>query len=217
MYYTIYKITNKLDGKFYVGKHQTKDLNDGYMGSGVLIRRAIEKHGVENFQKEILHVFETEAEMNEAETRLVVISEESYNLCPGGQGGFGYINSNPEKFLTEKRLKSLTRVKDRSPNLQKKWKEQLKKAQQKDSYKKNQSEAQKKRNREKGSWWVGKQHRQETLDKMKVAHQGKHSGSKNSQYGTCWITNGSSNKKISKNDLDFWIEQGYYKGRILGG
>lgn len=94
MYYTIYKITNVLDGKFYIGKHKTKNLDDGYMGSGKLIQRAIKKHGVENFKKEILHIFETEAEMNEAEKRLVILSEDSYNLCPGGHGGFGYINSN---------------------------------------------------------------------------------------------------------------------------
>lgn len=94
MYYTIYKITNKLNGKFYIGKHQTCDLDDDYMGSGKRIKAAIKKYGIENFKKEILQVFETETEMNEAEARLVVLSEDSYNLCPGGQGGFGFINNN---------------------------------------------------------------------------------------------------------------------------
>ncbi len=94
MYYIIYKITNQLNGKFYIGKHKTKDLNDGYMGSGKLIKAAIKKHGIESFEKEILYVFDTEAEMNEAEASLVVVGESSYNLCPGGQGGFGYINKN---------------------------------------------------------------------------------------------------------------------------
>jgi hypothetical protein len=94
MFFTIYKITNKLDGKYYIGKHQTKDLNDGYFGSGKVLKRAIKKHGIENFTKEILHVFDNEAEMNAKEKELVELHESSYNLCPGGQGGWGYINKN---------------------------------------------------------------------------------------------------------------------------
>ena len=43
----------------------------------------------------------------------------------------------------------------------------------------------------------------------------KNVGSDNSQYGTCWITNGSENKKIKSCDIDKWINLGYYKGRII--
>jgi hypothetical protein len=94
LYYTVYKITNKINGKSYIGKHQTADLNDGYMGSGKLIKAAIQKYGIENFEKEILHVFDNEDDMNKAESKLAVLGENSYNLCPGGHGGFGYINSS---------------------------------------------------------------------------------------------------------------------------
>lgn len=100
VYYTIYKITNSLNGKTYIGKHQTKQLDDSYMGSGKLIKRAVDKYGVDNFSKELLHVFDNEEEMNAKEQELVtqdvVESEQTYNLCVGGQGGFSHINSQTE-------------------------------------------------------------------------------------------------------------------------
>jgi group I intron endonuclease len=103
MFYTIYKITNIINGKTYIGKHQTKNLNDGYMGSGKILRQAISKNGLENFTKEILHVFDNEKEMNDKERELVTIDESTYNLCDGGHGGFGYINrSDIVKFKGKK-------------------------------------------------------------------------------------------------------------------
>jgi hypothetical protein len=83
-----------VNGKYYIGKHQTKNLDDGYMGSGKLLKRAIKKHGIANFTKEILHIFQIEEEMDAMEKELVVLSEMSYNICEGGQGGFGYINAS---------------------------------------------------------------------------------------------------------------------------
>ena len=94
MFYTVYKITNLINGKYYIGKHKTKNLNDGYMGSGKLLKLSVEKNGIENFAKEILYIFDSEEEMNNKERELVVISEQTYNLCEGGNGGFSYINKN---------------------------------------------------------------------------------------------------------------------------
>lgn len=97
MHYIIYKTTNKIDGKIYIGKHKTKNLSDNYMGSGKKLNLAIKKHGLENFEKEILFVFDNEEDMNSKEAELVtkefVEEDTNYNLCPGGNGGFGYINS----------------------------------------------------------------------------------------------------------------------------
>ena len=92
MFYTVYKVTNCVSRKTYIGKHQTNDLSDGYMGSGKLLKRAIRKYGHANFQKEILFIFDNEKDMNAKEKELVIVSEETYNLCEGGRGGFGYIN-----------------------------------------------------------------------------------------------------------------------------
>jgi len=97
MFYTIYKTTNLVNGKFYIGKHKTKDLDDGYMGSGKILKHAISKYGLDNFHKEILHICESEKQMNALEKILVVPDiEMNYNLCDGGKGGFGYINANQE-------------------------------------------------------------------------------------------------------------------------
>lgn len=63
-YYGIYKITNLLNGKMYIGQHTTSNIDDGYMGSGKIILRALKKYGVENFRKEWLMFCEDEEELN---------------------------------------------------------------------------------------------------------------------------------------------------------
>jgi len=92
MFYLVYKITNTVNDKFYIGCHKTKVKDDGYMGSGKLIKKAIEKYGVENFRKEILAECSSKEEMFAKEKEFVVLSEISYNLKHGGDGGFDFIN-----------------------------------------------------------------------------------------------------------------------------
>lgn len=87
-YYTVYKITNKINGKIYVGFHSTNDLDDGYLGSGKLIKRAIQKHGKDNFEKTILSIHDTK-EAAEAEEKKIVdleftLREDTYNVSIGG-------------------------------------------------------------------------------------------------------------------------------------
>lgn len=92
-YFIVYETKNKQNGKVYRGAHRTKDLNDGYMGSGVALKRAIDKYGKDNFETTILEMCKDEDEMWKREEELVEIGEHSYNLTPGGKGGFDHIDN----------------------------------------------------------------------------------------------------------------------------
>jgi len=89
--YIVYKTTCILNGKFYIGQHQTDDENDSYLGSGLLLKKAIKKYGKENFIKEILYICDCKEDMNAKEAELVteeiIKNPMCYNLAPGGQGG----------------------------------------------------------------------------------------------------------------------------------
>lgn len=85
-----YKITNNLNNKVYIGVHRTDNIDDNYMGSGKLIKRAIVKHGVENFKKIIIKFFDTYKEALQYEKSIVTLQfleeEYTYNLKEGGFG-----------------------------------------------------------------------------------------------------------------------------------
>lgn len=85
----IYKTTNLINGKWYIGKNATN--RSHYLGSGTQLIRAIEKYGRENFKKEILAEATTEEELNELEIHYIKITNAvadpmSYNIASGGQG-----------------------------------------------------------------------------------------------------------------------------------
>ncbi len=91
MRYTIYKTTNTVNNKYYIGKHQTANPMDDYLGSGKAIVNAIKLHGKDSFVKEILFDFDTEEEMTRKERELIteeIVNDPlSYNLGVGGEGG----------------------------------------------------------------------------------------------------------------------------------
>lgn len=88
MYY-IYKISNTLNGNFYIGKHKIGSLfeRDTYMGSGVLLHKAYKKYGIENFKKEIITVCIDNFEANILEKFYIEKLNPTYNLTKGGDGG----------------------------------------------------------------------------------------------------------------------------------
>lgn len=53
-YFIVYKTTNTVNGKIYIGAHSTYNLNDGYKGSGIYLKKAFKKYGRENFETEVI-------------------------------------------------------------------------------------------------------------------------------------------------------------------
>ena len=96
-FYLIYKITNNLNQKFYIGKHKTDNLDDNYFGSGKHLKNAQEKYGLENFTKTILFYCANEEEMNLLEKTVVTQEfcnrDDVYNINEGGEGGWNYVNT----------------------------------------------------------------------------------------------------------------------------
>lgn len=218
MFYTIYQITNNVNGKIYIGKHQTKDLNDVYMGSGKHLRYAIEKYGIENFSKEILFIFDNEDEMNAKEAELVTeefcFRENTYNLCPGGKGGWGYLNSTGlnrsewhsqtlDTHMKKMSLLSLERMKELSTD---------------PCFIEKQSENGKRGRLKQKQMGInpfsGKKHTKETKRKIGKTNSIKASGEGNSQYGSRWIY--SLEEKLSKKiQKDQPIPKGWVEGRKM--
>jgi len=53
MYYIVYETTNNINGHIYIGVHITSVIDDGYVGSGKVLQRAIKKYGLEYFTRKI--------------------------------------------------------------------------------------------------------------------------------------------------------------------
>jgi group I intron endonuclease len=91
MYYLVYLIRNLVNSKIYVGVHSAWNLDDGYLGSGQNIKRAIKKYGKENFERTILHYCYDEIQMYEWEKQIVnenfIRQNNTYNMRLGGNGG----------------------------------------------------------------------------------------------------------------------------------
>ena len=163
MSWCIYRITNLINGKTYIGQHKYKKLDDSYMGSGVLIKRSIKKHGIENFKKEILYSRIQYRETADDMERFAIAKERAigkaeYNLANGGEGLSGYKHSEEYKRKISERTKG-----ENNPNYGKHHSEETKK---------KISEARKKYVGENHPMY-GKHHSEETKKKISEAEKGR--------------------------------------------
>lgn len=109
MFYIVYKTTNMHNGKIYIGSHKAEVLEDGYLGSGTILKHALKKHGTTNFRRENLFVFNSAEQMFEKEAELVteefVKRSDTYNMKIGGFGGWDHIDNRGRIFSDESRKK----------------------------------------------------------------------------------------------------------------
>lgn len=212
MYFLIYKITNNLNNKIYVGAHKTENRDDDYFGSGKVLARAIEKYGKEKFHKEILLECKTEEEMWQSEANIVdeefVARDDTYNIKVGGFGGFDYINKS-KKNIYENHNRTENFRKSVSVGVKKWWRE--KSEEERKEYALKTSVQRRLYIEKNGNPFFGKKHTEESKEKMRKARVGRFGGENNPSYGTTWITNGINNKKVKK---DAEIPVGWKKGRI---
>jgi hypothetical protein len=91
-YNYVYKITNLVNGKYYIGIHSTNNIRDNYRGSGKYLWNSYRKYGFENFVKEFLYFQKTRDEILRIEKEIVnkefVKDIHNMNIMEGGKGGF---------------------------------------------------------------------------------------------------------------------------------
>jgi hypothetical protein len=215
MLHVLYWITNKVNGRFYIGYHKTDNPFDDYMGSGKILKRAVAKYGVENFEKEILAVCDTAAEALGEEEYLVARhlgDPLCMNLKKGGFGGFDYVNGHKLNTVGQQKASRMgtlwSQERLRSDPL---YREELARRlvigrALIDEDARNRAIAAANRSRR------GYKHSPESCSLMS-AHQ---LGESNSQFGTCWITDGFRNRKIDKNTLQQAVDYGWRRGRTGG-
>lgn len=220
-FFYVYQITNLLNGKVYVGIHQTYNLNDGYMGSSRHLSKDIRELGIQNFKKEILHFCSDEHSLQIKEAEIVtpefVKRNDTYNKMIGG-----VLKLHSLSQLGKLRRDILTEMLQ-DPEVQIKYGEKIKEGwrhfklatpERYEQYlldmsiRKKHEIALKKLN--------GTLHRprHSMISKKRIglANATHQKGSGNSQHGTFWITNGIENKKLRVGNM---IPTGFMKGRKI--
>lgn len=204
MYYYVYQITNLINGKIYVGKHKSSNhpADNGYYGSGKQITAAIEKYGIENFKKEVLHFCSSLEEMSDKEAEIVtedfVKRKDTYNMHKGGPGGWDHYNGTKKHSANSSKGGKKRAQDPNNPFYSKEFQEQHK--------------------------WTRTPSRMKSLGmkanspeaiakKKETFKEIKHSqGENNSQFGRIWISNVLT-KEVKRITISDDIPEGWVRGK----
>lgn len=107
----IYKTTNLINNRSYIGKKQKEVFDPTYYGSGLILKEAIKKYGKENFSIEILNWATTAVELNKLEELYIDrhrLVNDLYNIAKGGDGGDTLINHPEKDSIVKRRNTGLT-------------------------------------------------------------------------------------------------------------
>jgi hypothetical protein len=198
-YNYIYKTTYKNSGKYYVGMHSTDNLNDGYIGSGKIIRYAIKRYGKDNFIFEIIEFLPDRKSLIQREIEIVnkeLLSDTNcVNIVEGGSGGIKWQTDEQRAYIT-KRASEYQKQQWQNSEYRNKITNVLR----------NNMKESHRLGKIRYDTTKGKHISEEHKRKIGEANKIKQSGSSNSQFGTCWITNGIENKKVKKSNAlpDGW-------------
>ena len=167
MRFIVYLTTNLTNGKKYIGSHATEDINDGYLGSGRIFLKALQKYGKENFKREILHECENIHQARKLEAPNIIkyktLVPKGYNVNENGGWGYNGITHGP---LTRKRISEALKGKPCPEERRKRISISCKGIQA----------------GEKHPFW-GKKHSEETLQKISQSRKGQHAGEKHHYFG----------------------------------
>jgi len=198
----IYKTTCLITKRFYIGMHSTDNLDDGYKGSGKRLRYSINKHGEENHVTEVLETLPNRKALAAREKEIVnekfLEDPQCMNLAIGGQGGI-HSEEHLINFKGSGNRAYIEKLKNDS------------------EFRKNVSERVSihfmgNKHSVGNKSFTGKKHSPETIEKMKKSMSMHGKGIRNSQFGTCWITDTIESKKIKKGDN---IPEGWKLGRKI--
>jgi len=117
----IYKTTNLINGKFYIGKDSKN--NPYYLGSGKILKQAIKKYGKRNFKKEILEFCSSFEDLNIKEKYWIKTLDAqnlsiAYNIKEGGDNN-PILNIEIRNEKLSKALKGRVLTKEHRKNIKK--------------------------------------------------------------------------------------------------